>query len=590
MLGQRFACYILLSVVAVSTAAQDFNDLRKEIFSGRVPYPSSVASERLMATTNLRMPLSSPCDSAFCVSTHASFVDWPMELTGILASIQLHAKKSPEIIRQSSNYFLVVDAVNAEHNSYRHKLLQLALKSLLKKLDGNATVSLYITDLGAEPVLSGQSLNRDSRRRILQAAGSQGESSALVFDTALGAVASHLQQKASADIQNDHVILITNRDAREFESTTENIVDRLEELSALSVPVTAAAVGAHLNESVRQKLHSMSFSGDLFAGDESEAKKLFTKLTVPLFSPAASSGEIRLEASSGYSIQGVFGVPAAWVQQTSDRSVVVSIPTLYANLLGNGLFVALSYPDENAPEFNKSTILSVEAQFSNRPGVEAETTSAELSHIAEQPNKTFSIATLLVSQHLYLTEALNKFYDEKRVAVAANTLGVLSAYNRPLYKKKWSKKYEMEIRAVNILALRLNSLAKSLTGNKTNGFDDIQGTWVVELVKNRYLIKTFGRDEYVHISPDGRLAVSTSEDPLDTSSFKILRDFYLKGNKLVSLGYYRQDFVIQREGEILRLQEPRICSTQDGRCDAVFRFHREIPDEFFLSGYGSLGN
>jgi Ca-activated chloride channel family protein len=323
--------------------AKDVNYLRGEVEQSRIPHPETFTAEGLLSEHDILIDANKPCAQVFCLvaeSIEANLIAQPEARyligLGFATNIQ-----SEGWHRKPLNLVAVVD----KSGSMNGEPLALVRRSLLEVLDhlregDRLSIVLYgdRAHVHLEPIdiTAGNRGVIRARIKEIESAGS----TAMENGLRLGYQVARLCGKQFDGITR--VMLFTDERPNVGNTQELGFMTMAREASHDGIGLTTIGVGVQFDAELATTIGSVRGGNLFFMRDEDDVKQVFHDEFDFMVSELAHDLTISISPQPGYSISGVYGVPDNLMGWQNERTVTITLPTVFLSSKGGALFVALA--------------------------------------------------------------------------------------------------------------------------------------------------------------------------------------------------------------------------------------------------------
>jgi Ca-activated chloride channel family protein len=414
--------------------AQDIRHFRSMAAEVGMPRPESLTVEGLMGEHDLALPATSACDRLFCLVTEAMAANLPSRpqdrlFAGLGFTSNLDATSWK---REPLNLVAVVDK-SGSMSGPPLDLVRASLRQIVGQMREEDQLSIVLYGdmshlyLPPTPISGG-------REKVLQAidaiesAGSTNMEAGLRvgYDTAFAS--------APAFRGATRLMLFTDEQPNTGNTDPESFIGMAEEASRRKIGLTTIGVGVQFDGALAAKVSSARGGNLFFISDEAEVKRVFEKQLDTMVTELAHDVRITMKPRSGYRISGVFGVPDNIMEEGSDGSVSIMVPTAFLSTNGGGIFASLAKGSEreNLPPARLKAgepLMEVWLSYLDARSGAAGSDRLNVGSPSQQPSAPLRLAHLLVDEYFSLRGASAAFHREGKPRQA---FALLSGFSKRL--------------------------------------------------------------------------------------------------------------------------------------------------------------
>jgi Ca-activated chloride channel homolog len=237
-----------LSTFAVDVDTASYDIFRRDVLNGRLPTPSTVRLEEFVNYFDYDYPApEAGADEPFSISLAAapSFIDNGTTLL----RVGIQGELAPEFEKKPANLVFLVDVSGSMQSAEKLPLVQSVLNQAVGILEEQDTVSIVTyasgTGVALEPT---PAADADAIRAVINNLTAGGSTNGA------GGIQLAYEQARAAYLEGgiNHVILCTDGDFNVGVSTTDGLVDLIEEERKSGVTFTALGFGANNNDAMME--------------------------------------------------------------------------------------------------------------------------------------------------------------------------------------------------------------------------------------------------------------------------------------------------------------------------------------------------
>ena len=393
--------------------AQDINFFRGEVAYARIPHPDSLTAEGLMSEHDIVLPAAQECRQLFCLTGEAARADLiavphAQYLAGIGFATNMDERKWH---RKPVNLIAVVD----KSGSMDGEPLELVRQSLaaMARLMRNGdqltivlygdTAKVYLPTQRVEPAIVGPVLRSIEQ---IESAGSTSMEAGLRVGYAVA------EQTAPAFMGRTRLMLFTDERPNTDATDAESFMALAIEGSKHGFGLTTVGVGQQFDAKLATEIGSVRGGNLYFLRDEQDVRNVFHDQFDYMISELAHDLKLTITPRADLKIAGVYGVPGELIGWQGDSAVAVTIPTVFLDNHGGGIFVSLA-PEPGAsflpPREAGGPLVTVSVTYLPLEGAPGQDSLA----IAMQtggPSRGMALGALLVDEFTVIHEATSAHY------------------------------------------------------------------------------------------------------------------------------------------------------------------------------------
>ena len=548
--------------------AKDVNYLRGEVEQSRIPHPETFTAEGLLSEHSIVMDSGTPCAQVFCLvadSIDANLIAQPEARyligLGFATNIQ-----SEGWHRKPLNLVATVD----KSGSMNGAPLALVRSSLLEVLDHmreGDRISIVLYGDEAEVYLAPTDVTAQSRgliRGSIKAIESAG-STAMEEGLRLGYEVARQSSKQFAGVTR--VMLFT--DERPNVGNTEDFgfMTMAREASHDGIGLTTIGVGVQFDAELATTIGSVRGGNLFFMRDEDDVQQVFRDEFDFMVSELAHDLAVSITPQPGYNISGVYGVPDGLMGWQNERTVKITIPTVFLSSKGGAMFVALAKSHASAdlparPLAGGAPLASLELQYVPVSSGIVERDRIDAFPPPAKQSDAMKLGHALIDEFTVLRRATTAHYMENDQNLAYQLVHDLAT--------RLSNNRDQDFDKERLLTYSLEERFAFLSGHTgeprqhRSPIAKLWGTWEVRSVQGRSSLRPSERLEFTpaagfrYYRKDGSARVLDSEGDfgasrrqIDLEDLGLVFDYEIRdGNELVLADGEHQNLVfLQRRHE-----------------------------------------
>jgi len=366
-----------------------------------------------MSEHDIVLPAAEACRQLFCLTgdaTRANLVVVPQAryLVGVGFATNLDEKKWR---RDPVNLIAVVDK-SGSMDGEPLELVRKSLAEVAKQLHDGDQMTIVLYGDRAHVHLATTPADRDGVNRILASISSIKSEGSTSMEAGLRLGYSIADTTAPAFKGRTRLLLFTderpNTDATDAMSFMSMAVAHSRE----GVGLTTIGVGVQFGAELATKIGSVRGGNLYFIRDEPDVKQLFTGQLDYMVSELAHDLTLTITPRAGLKIAGVYGVPGELMGWQNGRDIKVTIPTVFLDNHGGGIFFTLSpetadsfLPERPASEALADVAVSYLPLGAARPDSHAISIAMQ-DHVSDG----MKLGALLIDEFTVLHEATSAHY------------------------------------------------------------------------------------------------------------------------------------------------------------------------------------
>ena len=548
--------------------AKDVNYLRGEVEQSRIPHPETFTAEGLLSEHSIVMDSGTPCAQVFCLvadSIDANLIAQPEARyllgLGFATNIQ-----SEGWHRKPLNLVATVD----KSGSMNGAPLALVRSSLLEVLDHmreGDRISIVLYGDEAEVYLAPTDVTAQSRgliRGSIKAIESAG-STAMEEGLRLGYEVARQSSKQFAGVTR--VMLFTDERPNVGNTEEFGFMTMAREASHDGIGLTTIGVGVQFDAELATTIGSVRGGNLFFMRDEDDVQQVFRDEFDFMVSELAHDLAVSITPQPGYNISGVYGVPDGLMGWQNERTVKITIPTVFLSSKGGAMFVALAKSHASAdlparPLAGGAPLASLELQYVPVSSGIVERDRIDAFPPPAKQSDAMKLGHALIDEFTVLRRATTAHYMENDQNLAYQLVHDLAT--------RLSNNRDQDFDKERLLTYSLEERFAFLSGHTgeprqhRSPIAKLWGTWEVRSVQGRSTLRPSERLEFTpaagfrYYKKDGSAHVLDSEGDfgasrrqIDLEDLGLVFDYEIRnGNELVLADGEHQNLVfLQRRHE-----------------------------------------
>jgi Ca-activated chloride channel homolog len=559
---------IVTGVRATQGGAQDIDYFRGEVEQARIPHPETITAEGLFSQHDILFPSDKPCQQLFCLTSEvgpASLIAQPQAntLVGLGFSSNLDATTWK---RQPLNLIAVVD----KSGSMEGEPLALVRQSLSKITgllgdDDQLTIVLFgdTTDVYLAPTR----VTKKNRKPILNSIKniiSEG-STAMEQGLQLGYETANTTRKNFAG--NTRVMLFTDERPNVGKTDANSFMGMAIAASEQKIGLTTIGVGEQFGAELATKISSVRGGNLFFLTSENDVNALFDRELDFMVSELAHDLVLTITPNENFSIAGIYGIPGEMLGWQGNKSVTVTIPTVFLSTNGGAIFFSLAkrLEDSHLPVRaidDKSPLAQISLTYISTMVNKTQQNTLAIYKPTSSPSSGMQLGHLLVDEYTSLYRATSEHYmnndQEAGYRLLTQLLGKLSD---PTLPKEMQRGIADEQKLVHALHERFAFLAghgSEITS--PSKMVKLWGTWKIVGTSGNVTLK---RDDIITFSPESEFSafrtIATTEEEIESEDYQANeKQIYLTDSELTfDYKFIKDSLVLKhlRYGVMIRLRK-----------------------------------
>ncbi len=524
--------------------AQDIKYFRGEVEFQRIPHPNDLTAEGLMSEHDIVLPAAEACRQLFCLTGDAAraeliVVPQARYLVGVGFATNIDEKTWR---RDPVNLIAVVDK-SGSMDGEPLELVRKSLAELAKQLRAGDQMTIVLYGDRAHVHLATTPADRNGVNRILASIWSIESEGSTSMEAGLRLGYSIADTTAPAFKGRTRLLLFTDERPNTDATDAESFMGMAIAHSRKGVGLTTIGVGVQFGAELATKIGSVRGGNLYFIRDEPDVKQLFTGQLDYMVSELAHDLTLTITPRAGLKIAGVYGIPGELLGWQNDREIKVTIPTVFLDNHGGGIFFTLApeAADSFLPEKSASGALA-DVAVSYLPIGAARPDSHAISIAARDTvSDGMKLGALLIDEFTVLHEATSAHYLRNDQETAFQ---LVDGFKQRLDASPIGGLDE-EKKLIDSMHERISFLSgHGSEAARISPFAKLWGRWTITRINGGV---DFERGETLEFTPDNNLV--RSSDAGDEEYQSNNKQIYLPESELV--------FHYQIKGDTLTLHHRR---------------------------------
>jgi Ca-activated chloride channel family protein len=507
--------------------AQDIKFFRGEAQFQRIPHRGDFTAEGLMSEHDIVLPATEACRQLFCLTgdaAHAELIAVPQAryLIGVGFATNIDEKKWK---RDPLNLIAVVDK-SGSMDGEPLELVRKSLAEVARQLRTGDQMTIVLYGDRAHVHLATTPADRNGVDRILASIGSIRSQGSTSMEAGLRLGYSIADTTAPAFKGRTRLMLFTderpNTDATDAQSFMGMAIERSHE----GVGLTTIGVGVQFGAALATKIGSVRGGNLYFIRDEPDVKQLFSGQLDYMVSELAHDLKLTITPRPGLKIAGVYGIPGELLGWQDNREIVVTIPTVFLDNHGGGIFFTLA--PESADSFlpvnaRSDALANVSVSYLPLGRANTDAHAISISMREGAPSDGMKLGSLLIDEFTVLHEATTAHYLRNDQEAAFQ---LLDSFKARLDASSIDGLDE-ERKLIDSLHTRIAFLSgHGGEASRNAPFAQLWGRWKVDRINGGI---QFERGETLEFTPDNSLLRSVENEQYQSNDNQI----YLPESALV---------------------------------------------------------
>jgi Ca-activated chloride channel family protein len=322
--------------------AQDINFFRGEVAFQRIPHPNDFTAEGLMSEHDIVLPATEKCRQLFCLTGEAAKADLlavpqARYLAGIGFATNIDEKKWH---REAVNLVAVVD----KSGSMSGEPLELVRKSLHEvagQLHDGDQMTIVLYGDRAHVHLDTTKADRAGVAHIMNSIAGIQSNGSTSMEAGLRLGYGIADATAPAFKGRTRLMLFTDERPNVGATDAGSFMGMATTASRAGIGLTTIGVGVQFGAELATKISSVRGGNLYFIRDTADVESLFANQLDYMVSELAHDLSISITPRAGLRIGGVYGVPGQLLGWQNETTVRVTVPTVFLDKHGGGIFFTL---------------------------------------------------------------------------------------------------------------------------------------------------------------------------------------------------------------------------------------------------------
>jgi Ca-activated chloride channel family protein len=322
--------------------AQDINFFRGEVALERIPHPNDFTAEGLMSEHDIVLPATETCRQLFCLTGDAVKADLlavpqARYLVGVGFATNIDEKKWH---RDPVNLIAVVDK-SGSMNGEPLELVRQSLVEVAQQLRAGDQMTIVLYGDRAHVHLDTTRADRAGVATIINSIGSIRSNGSTSMEAGLRLGYSIADTTAPAFKGRTRLLLFTDERPNTDATDAASFMGMATTASREGIGLTTIGVGVQFGAELATRISSVRGGNLYFIRDSADVQSLFKNQLDYMVSELAHDLTISITPRPGLKIGGVYGVPGQLLGWQNDVTVRVTVPTVFLDNHGGGIFFTL---------------------------------------------------------------------------------------------------------------------------------------------------------------------------------------------------------------------------------------------------------
>ncbi|MEO8061907.1 MAG: VWA domain-containing protein [Pseudomonadota bacterium] len=322
--------------------AQDIKFFRGEVDLKRIPHPNDFTAEGLMSEHDLVLPSAGPCRQLFCLTGDAMRADLIAARDArYLVGVGFDTNISEKTWRRDPINLVAVVDKSGSMNGAPLALVRRSLAEMASQLRPGDQMSIVLYGDTAHVHLAPTPVTRNGVAGILQSIEAIQSNGSTSMEAGLRVGYSVADETAAAFKGRTRLVLFTDERPNTDATDAASFMGMAVAHSKQDVGLTTVGVGVQFGAELATKISSVRGGNLYFLRDEKDVKELFAGQLDYMVSELAHDLTLTIAPHPGFRISGVYGVPGELLGWQEDKNITVTIPTVFLDNHGGGIFFTL---------------------------------------------------------------------------------------------------------------------------------------------------------------------------------------------------------------------------------------------------------
>lgn len=322
--------------------AQDINFFRGEVAFERIPHPNDFTAEGLMSEHDIVLPATGTCRQLFCLTGDAVRADLlavpqARYLVGVGFATDIDGTNWH---RDPVNLVAVVDK-SGSMSGEPLELVRQSLVEVAQQLHAGDQMTIVLYGDRAHVHLDTTKADREGVARIISSIGGIRSNGSTSMEAGLRLGYSIADATAPGFKGRTRLLLFTDERPNTDATDAASFMGMATTASRQGIGLTTIGVGVQFGAELATKISSVRGGNLYFIRDTADVQSLFENQLDYMVSELAHDLTISITPRPGLKIGGVYGVPGQLLGWQNDVTVRVTIPTVFLDNRGGGIFFTL---------------------------------------------------------------------------------------------------------------------------------------------------------------------------------------------------------------------------------------------------------
>jgi Ca-activated chloride channel family protein len=405
---------IVTGMRAAQGGAQDIKYFRGQVELQQIPHPNDFTAEGLLSEHDILLPAAEACRQLFCLTGDATRADLiavreARYLVGVGFTTNIDEKKWR---REPLNLVAVVDK-SGSMSGAPLALVRRSLAEVAKQLRAGDQMSIVLYGDTAHVHLAPTPVDGPGDRSVLAAIGAIESNGSTSMEAGLRVGYQVADETAPAFKGRTRLMLFTDERPNTDATDAASFMGMAIAHSKQNVGLTTVGVGVQFGAELATKIGSVRGGNLYFMRNAADVDSLFKDQLDTMVSEVAHDLTVSITPRPGLRIAGVYGVPGELLGWQDATSVKVTIPTVFLDTHGGGIFFTLapatgaSFLPEKA---DAQPLAEVSLEYTALGGAAPEGHALSISLAPEGPSPGMRLGHLLIDEFTVLHGATSAHY------------------------------------------------------------------------------------------------------------------------------------------------------------------------------------
>lgn len=394
--------------------AQDIKFFRGEVALQRIPHPNDFTAEGLMSEHDIVFPAAEACRQLFCLTGDATRADLiaareARYLVGVGFTTNIDEKSWK---REPLNLVAVVDK-SGSMDGEPLALVRRSLAEVAKQLRPGDQMSIVLYGNTAEVHLEPTPVKRPGDPAILAAIDSIVSNGSTSMEAGLRVGYRVADDTAPSFKGRTRLMLFTDERPNTDATDAASFMGMAIAHSGRDVGLTTVGVGVQFGAELATKIGSVRGGNLYFIRDKADVDSLFKDQLDFMVSELAHDLTVSITPRPGLKVAGVYGVPGEMLGWQGAATVSFTIPTVFLDNHGGGIFFTLAPTTEASflpQKDDAASLADVSVKYTPLHATATEGHGVSIALNPAGPSAGMKLGHLLIDEFTVLNGATSAHY------------------------------------------------------------------------------------------------------------------------------------------------------------------------------------